>query len=259
VNLEIAYIKYTRGLLTSPQLPVIATQALARGYDSSSLVLLALQSEPVMAEAGPLFEAAMGELGVKLPEKSSRAGVEHTGPLSIDSADFLEPVHAAFERYGEMLVLRRLAYTAGADAGWYLVKRVEQWQELLDGGRRKTAYTVILEPELPIRGIAGDELLGEVTCLFDRLGDVMIAVLSPDSAEIGLRSVEWRTKGWKTKDAEKGLQDSEERILQLFERHKGARVAVGRDLDVWDEDIVQITGYIPDEDGVARPGAYYRP
>jgi hypothetical protein len=32
-------------------------------------------------------------------------------------------------------------------------------------------------------------------------------------------------------------------------------LAVGRDLYIWDEDIAQITGYVPDADGVFRSGA----
>jgi hypothetical protein len=258
MDLEIAYIKYNRGLLMAPQLPIIATQALARGYDSYSLILLASQGEPFLDETGTLFEAAMGELGINSPgkEKSSQVAAEHVEPLSTNSPNFLNSVYAAFRYYGEMLVLRRFANTAGADACWYLVRRIEQWQELLDGGRKKTAYTVILKPELPIRGIADSELLGVATHLFDRLGDVMIAELFPDSAEVSLYSVEWQIKGWGIKDAEAGLQDSKEKICRLFEKHKGAQIGIGRDLYIWGEDIVRITGYIPDEDGVVRPGTY---
>jgi len=84
----------------------------------------------------------------------------------------------------------------------------------------------------------------------------MVAVLSSDSAAISLHAIEWMTTGWKTKDAERGLHACREKIHQFFETHQGAQMAIGRDLNVWSEDIAQITGYIPDEDGVARPGAY---
>ena len=46
----------------------------------------------------------------------------------------------------------------------------------------------------------------------------------------------------KKKETEKNYQESQ--------------VGIGRNLFVWDEDIKEITAYIPDEDGVVRSGAY---
>ena len=256
MDLGIAYIKYTRGLLMNSQLPVVATQALMDGYKSTSLVLLASEYDPMMADIAPLFEATMRELNIQLPSDSKSSGMKFSEPMSTESPKFIEPVLKALEQNHELIVQQRFAYTAGAGAGWHLIRGVSEWQELLASGKNKTAYTVILEKELPLRGTANDELQSESIKLFDRLGDLMIGVFIEGDSYFPLYSFVWDTRASRPKDAEKDLAKTKEKINQLFEKHRGRQFAVGRDLWIWDEDIAQVTGYIPDEDGVARRGAY---
>lgn len=257
MELTIALLKYTRGELKSCQLPVIAMQAIADGYTSKSLDILAGESGPVEAsDVNPLFEKALHELGISLPVQAHQSSKESPWPLSAHSPEFAAMIDEALWKNGELLILQRFAYVAGADAGWYLIKTREQWRELLDSGRAKTAYTLILEPVFSLRGMATAQLQAEAVALFGNLGDLMMAKLPSDDTYISLRFIEWTTRGWNTRDAEKGWQIARSQIVQFFSEHQGSEIGVGRSLDVWDEDIREITAYIPDADGTVRPGAY---
>ena len=259
MDLKIAYIKLSHGLLSSSQLPVIATQALIDGLNSESLILLASEYEPHMSEVAPLFEAVIRELEIQISEQLKCSDLDNPKPLSTQSSEFSKIVLNALNQNKEIIVHQRFANTAGAGAGWYLIKQQSEWQKFLDSGKPKTAYTVILDKELPIRGIATDNLKDEAVKLFDELGDVMIGVFWEEDNRISLYSFEWDTRALKSKDAEQDMVRTKESIIRFFEKQKSKQVAIGRDLWVWGEKIEvisQITAYVPDEDGEVRPGAY---
>jgi hypothetical protein len=50
------------------ELPSVAAEALMEGNDTPSLRLLAGEFRPTLVDAGPLFEAALSELGIVLPD-----------------------------------------------------------------------------------------------------------------------------------------------------------------------------------------------
>lgn len=75
MELHMAVILYALERLESCQLPQIATDALAKGYDSPSLRLLAGEMNPTMADSFPLFERILKELNIALLSKSE-AGLE---------------------------------------------------------------------------------------------------------------------------------------------------------------------------------------
>ena len=58
-------------LLPSEDLPPIAANALEKGLDSPSLRILAGEMEKVASIVGPLFLAALRELGIPLPDPAS--------------------------------------------------------------------------------------------------------------------------------------------------------------------------------------------
>lgn len=66
-DLETAAAKYVLGVLPSWELTRVADRALERGLYSFSLGELATMRQPVMADAGPLFESALHELGIDIP------------------------------------------------------------------------------------------------------------------------------------------------------------------------------------------------
>ncbi len=70
-DLNLAAAKYVLGLIPSWELPPIADAALNRGQYSDSLGELAYLRDPVMSDAGPLFEASLVELNIPLPPKDT--------------------------------------------------------------------------------------------------------------------------------------------------------------------------------------------
>lgn len=68
--MDFSYIaaRYRLGLASGADLTRIADQALDREIYSSSLGELATISNPIMSEVGPLFEKAMDELNVAIPD-----------------------------------------------------------------------------------------------------------------------------------------------------------------------------------------------
>ena len=69
--LDIAAAKYALGVIQSWELPPVADAALNRGQYSDSLAELASLHDPVMSDAGPLFEAAIAELNMNLPAQDA--------------------------------------------------------------------------------------------------------------------------------------------------------------------------------------------
>lgn len=256
MDIETAFIKYSRGFLSGAQLPIVATQALMDGYDSLSLVLLASVYDPDTEDIATLIKATMHELNIHTSDDVEQLDKKFSEPLSTESQEFIEPVLNALKKNEELIVLQRLAYTAGAGAGWHFFKQVSEWQEFLTSGKKKTAYTVILDKEFPLRGTANDELKRKAIELFNQLGDLMIGIFTEGDNSFPLYSFNWDSRALKPKDAEKDLTRIKETINQFFEKHQGKQVAVGRSILVWEKDIAEITGYIPDDDGIARPGAY---
>jgi hypothetical protein len=256
MDLKTAFIKYSRGLLSSAQMPIVATQALVDGYDSHSLVLLASVYDPDTEDIAALVKATMHELNIQICDDGNQLDKKFSGPLSTESQEFIEPVLNALEKNNELIILQRFAYTAGAGAGWHFIKQVSEWQKLLTSGKNKTSYTVILDKELPLRGTVNHELNRKAIELFDQLGDLMIGVFTEGDSYFPLFSFNWEPRALKPKDAEKDLARTKGKIDQFFEKHRGRKIAIGRSIWVWEEDIAEVTGYIPDDDGIARPGAY---
>lgn len=60
---------YALGLVTSEDLPELATEWLCNGLDSQSMRVLAGESAPIMSDVAPLFEAVLNELSVELPDE----------------------------------------------------------------------------------------------------------------------------------------------------------------------------------------------
>ena len=67
LNLSDAASFWQLGLLPSEVLPLIAANALEKGFDSPSLRILAGEMEKVASTVGPLFVMALRELGIPLP------------------------------------------------------------------------------------------------------------------------------------------------------------------------------------------------
>ena len=68
-RMQLAVAKWVLGLLSSEELPEIATCALETGHDTPALRQLAGELRPVMSDVRPIFNKALIELGTALPSK----------------------------------------------------------------------------------------------------------------------------------------------------------------------------------------------
>jgi len=71
MNRPLTLTLWALGRLPSEQLPQVATDWLAEGFDSPSLRQLAGVGSPVMSEVGPLFEKVLAELEIAAPKKEA--------------------------------------------------------------------------------------------------------------------------------------------------------------------------------------------
>lgn len=70
---EIAISKYMLGLLSSEEIVQLADLWLTQGIFTDTLNFLEMESYPVMATVGPMFEKAIVELGLTVPSKIEAA------------------------------------------------------------------------------------------------------------------------------------------------------------------------------------------
>jgi hypothetical protein len=219
---------------------------------------LAGENKPTVATVGYLFEKAMNELGIELPDVSAQPIKVLKDYYLVQSSDFLELATTALRQNSALLIRRIFCIRARVDlaSGWHLVTAPAQWEQLLDEGPPRTIYSVVLDHELPRRGCADSQFQKEALDHFNRLGDLMVALRPQNNTEVSLHSFEWMGKGWTAKGAELGLQATREEIRQFFEQHRDLPCAIGRDIFVWQRDIRTVTAYTPDRDGVIRSGMY---
>jgi len=64
---------WSLGQLKSEALPRIAQEALEEGLDSPSVRMLAGEQNPIMSDAGPVFEQVLIELSVAIPQRREAA------------------------------------------------------------------------------------------------------------------------------------------------------------------------------------------
>ena len=112
-DLEACAAAWTLGLLVRDSLPAVAVAALERGLDNQPLRELAGLTQPEMADAPRLFEAALDALGIGFPDK--RVAVQR----------YAKPVC-------EAIVAGKVTPYDGAKALWIAVRALdhEEWADL---------------------------------------------------------------------------------------------------------------------------------
>lgn len=60
--------RYHLGVTTSKDLVRVAEASVLSGVESPSLILLAAETDPLMADVGPLFEKALEEVSIQIPK-----------------------------------------------------------------------------------------------------------------------------------------------------------------------------------------------
>ena len=129
--MQLAVAKWVLGLLSSEELPKIATYALDTGMDTPALRQLAGELRPVMADVGPIFNKALGELGSTLPSKPE-AGLmvarEHAAEILEGT---ISPSEGARRIWRDQLEVPDLKPQRDPFVYW-----ASEWEDADDPGRR---------------------------------------------------------------------------------------------------------------------------
>ncbi len=135
--MEIVAAKWALGLLPADALPRLATTALEAGLDTPSLRLVAGELHPTREETGVLFDDALDELGVDIPDRS-RAALIVSKEYATQIADGTISPHTGASRIWELHVEVDGALELGPFAYW-----ASEWQEADTPARREYCESAI--------------------------------------------------------------------------------------------------------------------
>lgn len=159
--------------------------------------------------------------------------------LSINSEMFLSTVREALTQQGELLVLHQRAYWGG-DKYWFIVRKWDDFLSVLNTKRIRSAFTVFLKPELPLRGIADTQLQTSAESLLAGCGELLLAATPAEGLELDSLGT-----------------DELDDVREFFNEKAGKYVLIGRFPPFWLENGDECIGaYMPDADGRIRPGSY---
>jgi hypothetical protein len=168
-------------------------------------------------------------------------------PVSTHNPIFIQSVAGALSRGHELVVLKRRA-NCGGDSVRFLVRKLDEFHDILNHSRAKDAITVFFAGALPIRGLANPDLelrtlafLKSQQAKGDDDGVVVVRLDAPDMV-LGREGM--------------CFLRSPEDIAVWFANHVGDPIIAG-ELSFWEGNSEKaITAYLPDADGKVRPGAY---
>ena len=161
---------------------------------------------------------------------------------STTDKEFLTTLKDWLDNHSEIMVLIRYS-RAGGNKSFEFFTSFAALSERLHQLRPQDCITAFRRPQLPLRGVVDDAFINE--CLRS----------IPDGAEFVVVETVRRTAGrysWFHDEA----GETHEELRESLEASRGNPVAVG-EYPPWLEDSPYvISGYVPDEDGVARTGVY---
>lgn len=188
--------------------------------------------------------AARALLGVDAPPTRDAVRDE---PLSTANEAFCLVVEDALDRGEELVVLVRHAAAGGAK-DYFVVRRPEELAGVLGRRGPRTSISVFFAAALPVRGVAGPET--------ERAALELLATSSSDPAP-GVDALRLDMEGppLPSTCGPEWLGTADE-VRSWFLANRGAPVAVGL-LRFWEDNGDRVvTAYVPDDDGVVRPGPY---
>lgn len=136
-RMEIVAAKWALGLLPSDALPRLATAALEAGLDTPSLRLVAGELHPTRDETGVLFDEALDELGVDVPDRS-RAALIVAKEYATQIADGIVSPFQGARQIWELHVDAEGVLELGPFVYW-----ASEWQEADTSARREYCETAI--------------------------------------------------------------------------------------------------------------------
>ena len=135
--MDLVAAKWSLGLLPSDALPRLATDALEAGLDTPALRLVAGELHPTLDETGALFDEALDELGVDVPDRSRAALIvakEYATQIADGTVSPYEGARQIWQLHVDIEGLLEL----GPFAYW-----ASEWQEADTRDRRDFCETAI--------------------------------------------------------------------------------------------------------------------
>jgi hypothetical protein len=162
--------------------------------------------------------------------------------ISTASPEYLSTVEEWFKHRDEMIVLVRYVY-CGGNTDIQLIPTFEAFRARLAQLRERDSVIVFRDHKLPLRGTVDDSFIER--CL----------AAIPSGTEYVLVETELTTAGsqsWFHNDSGATHAD----LRESLDNSRGRAVLVGEYLPWLRDSEGVIAAYVPDSDGVVRPGAY---
>jgi hypothetical protein len=162
--------------------------------------------------------------------------------IATTSREFLSTVKSWFGTRDEILLLIRYAYAAG-NRDIEIISTAQDFAKRLAQLAPRTSITAFRDHTLPLRGVVDDAYIAD--CL----------ATIPDGVEYVIVETKPRVDGacsWfhqETGTSHKELRES-------LEEERGEVVMAGEFPPWLDDSDGIVTAYVPDSDGIVRPGAY---
>jgi hypothetical protein len=157
--------------------------------------------------------------------------------LSTSSKEFLQIIHQILEKGHEILLLIRYPSSAG-NRDYYLFDSLEAVQHFISLRKAKETITVFKSMETVKRGQVSTELLLEITK----------SVHEPKHSDWLVIFPNCNSECW-------NYCENQKELLEELKEHNEEQVVILED-PLFQVEEETITAYVPDRDGVIRPGPY---
>lgn len=166
-------------------------------------------------------------------------------PVSSNCSAFCDLLDRTFET-GELAILLFRYANCGGAKDYFIARSAVEFATAMKHARPKTSVTVFFQTNFKIKGIANDQLCDETVTLLP----------SVRSHYEGVDLIRLDGPNCDLDDRYFMCAADVNEICQWFMENKGMPVVAGT-LEFWHHNCESmVTVYVPDDDGVVRPGAY---
>jgi hypothetical protein len=160
--------------------------------------------------------------------------------ISIHSNEFTQPIAEALDR-GKALVIWHQIPWAGGSQEWFLIRRFEALDSILQRGRVASAFTAYDWIEVLASRQVNQEWLKQASAaLAQESFNLMLLIQPVTSTNVDPIKLVWV-----------GEADD---LQEYYEQHVGSEVALGRIPSIPTDEIIR--GYYPDANGIPQSGPY---
>ena len=169
------------------------------------------------------------------------------GCVKTTDPHFLSRVESCIDKRGEVLALFKYAYAAGS-RDFTFFNDIQEFRSEVERLPPNTWVIVYGEPQLPLRGRVDDALITAALGQIPGGSEYLVVCLE--------KTVEQYSPNYRREYHEETAGETHEELKEALEGFRGRPVGVGLFPPWPDESEDTIEGFVPDEEGEVRPGAY---